>query len=160
MEPATKRFRIPTENSQAGFLIRLLDAVKFTMLQLNHLVTGRSKPLSEINFSNLKETFQNETCNLLLKPEDISDDFVKYFKDDEDSSGLHIIITDSESKIPESKLTNDYIKIINVGNEQNWTSNENVIHLITLQEEFASVDVFFQTYIKRFELFAVLLSTQ
>ena len=153
MEPATKRFRIPTENSQAGFLIRLLDAV-------NHLVTGRSKPLSEINFSNLKETFQNETCNLLLKPEDISDDFVKYFKDDEDSSGLHIIITDSESKIPQSKLTNDYIKIINVGNEQNWKSNENVIHLITLQEEFASVDVFFQTYIKRFELFAVLLSTQ
>ena len=85
----------------------------------------------------------------MLKPEDISDDFLKDF---EDSSGLYIIITDSESKIPQSMLTNDNIKIINVGNEQNWESNENVIHLITLQEEFASVDVFFQTYIKRFEL--------
>ena len=74
-----------------------------------------------------------------------------YFNDNLNDGTRYVIITDSESKIPHqaSKSSNNNITIINIGNESIDDNVFNVINLNKLEREYTSLDVFFQSHIKR-----------
>ena len=85
-----------------------------------------------------------------MKPQTIKKHLENYFNDNLNDGTRYVIITDSESKIPDqSKSSNNNITIINIGNEIFDANIFNVINLNELEREYTSLDVFFQSHIKR-----------
>ena len=86
--------------------------------------------------------FEGAACDL-FKPSVIKTAFEEASKIDPDTR--YVIITDSKAKIPTQ--SNPSTTIINVGDES-LDGNE-IINLIELQREFTSLDLSFQSHIKK-----------
>ena len=87
--------------------------------------------------------FQNGACDL-LQPSAVKDAFEEESMTDADTRV--VIITDSKAKLP--KQSSLKTTIINVGDEK-LNESPDVVNLIELQQEFTTLDLPFQSQIKK-----------
>ena len=87
--------------------------------------------------------FQNGACDL-LQPSAVKDAFEEESMTDADTRV--VIITDSKAKLP--KQSSLKTTIINVGDEK-LNESPDVVNLIELQQEFTTLDLPFQSHIKK-----------